>query len=89
LTYHGHIKPLMGNDGFEYPSIAVYIYYCIEHFPPMPREEVISPLLKAGYTRKQAINLYHTYWNRYREWRFRYLESQGVVVDSVRPTSPQ
>jgi hypothetical protein len=71
----GNRKPFQG-----FSSIASYVYYCIEHVPPMSREEIIKPLLEAGYTTRRAYTIYDNYLRRYRERRMEQMKKEGVAV---------
>ena len=77
---HGHCKPLPDIDGSVWPSVASYFYCSLEQISLKSRDDMIVPLLKAGYTRRQAIILYDTYWTRYRNRRIEWMRKEGVVV---------
>jgi hypothetical protein len=70
----GNRKPFQG-----FNSIASYVYYCLEKDPPITRDEIIKPLLEAGYTRHRALTLYRNNLTRYRDRRIAILAKEGVV----------
>jgi hypothetical protein len=46
----------------------------------MTREEIMAPMLAAGYTLQQAQNLYNMVLTRYRNIRMEQLKKEGVAV---------
>jgi hypothetical protein len=71
-------KSLVDEDGWEWPSVASFIYTSIEQWKS--RGDITKTLMANGYSKKQSIMFYDVYLTRYRNRQMDILRKEGVAI---------